>query len=74
MEYLGSKGYDIEGSTYYKNFRRSLSGAFSTSLKQIKVKGAASKEVSEERKREKEGIRKAREKELAKKKEEGGEV
>lgn len=69
VEYLNTQGYDIEARPTTKiseEVYRVLSDKFETD----KSKKVASEEVSEERKKEKEELRLAREQELEKKKEE----
>ncbi len=69
VEYLGSQGYEIEARPTTKisqDVYQVLFDKFETD----KSKRVESKEVSEERKKEKEALRLAREKELLKKKEE----
>ncbi|MGO1729765.1 MAG: translation initiation factor IF-2, partial [Flavobacteriaceae bacterium] len=69
VEYLGSKGYEIEARPTTK-ISQDVYEVLFDKFETDKSKRTASKEASEERKREKEEIRIAREKELLKKKEE----
>lgn len=69
VEYLGSEGYEIEARPTTK-ISQDVYEVLFDKFETDKSKRTASKEASEERKREKEEIRIAREKELLKKKEE----